>query len=239
MINLSVKGTIDERVINKAKLNAFLIRENNALAVNSANAIGCTVVNIGPEDIAQGKRHLVLGLLWQIIRIGLFSKISLAQNPNIAALCEDGETIDDLMKLTTEELLLRWVNYHLAKSGSAKRIKNFSGDIKDSEAYAILLNQIAPGEAHVDRPEHIISSSDHTKRAEMLLRNADKINCRKFLTAKDIVSGNSKLNLAFVAHLFNTHPALDASDMNFEIYVESREEKSNDLTTKKTRTVER
>ncbi|XP_065654020.1 plastin-3 [Hydra vulgaris] len=226
MINLSVKGTIDERVINKVKLNAFLIRENNALAVNSANAIGCSVVNIGPEDIAQGKRHLVLGLLWQIIRIGLFSKISLAQNPNIAALCEDGETIDDLMKLTTEELLLRWVNYHLAKSGSAKRIKNFSGDIKDSEAYAILLNQIAPGEAHVDRPEHIISSSDHTKRAEMLLRNADKINCRKFLTAKDIVSGNSKLNLAFVAHLFNTHPTLDASDMNFEIYVESREEKT-------------
>ena len=69
MINLSVKGTIDERVINKVKLNAFLIRENNALAVNSANAIGCTVVNIGPEDIAQSKKHLVLGLLWQIIRV--------------------------------------------------------------------------------------------------------------------------------------------------------------------------
>jgi plastin-1 len=39
--------------------------------------------------------------------------------------------------------------------------------------------------------------------------NADKLGCRKFLTPKSLVAGNPKLNLAFVAHLFNTHPGLD------------------------------
>lgn len=42
-----------------------------------------------------------------------------------------------------------------------------------------------------------------------MLTNADKLGCRKFLTPKSLVAGNPKLNLAFVAHLFNTHPGLD------------------------------
>lgn len=69
MINISVPKTIDERTINKGKLNAFKIHENQILVVNSANAIGCSVVNIGAEDLTKGKEHLILGLLWQIIRV--------------------------------------------------------------------------------------------------------------------------------------------------------------------------
>ncbi|XP_057297858.1 plastin-3-like isoform X1 [Hydractinia symbiolongicarpus] len=229
MINLSAPKTIDERAVNKGRLNAFLIQENNILVTNSAQAIGCTVVNIAAEDISRGKHHLMLGLLWQIIRIGLFANITLTANPNIAALLEEGETIEDLMKLTPEELLLRWVNYHLRKSGSMKRINNFSGDIKDSEAYAILLNQISPQEFGVDRPERVMSVGDHTKRAELILKNADKINCKKFLTPREICNGNAKLNLAFVANLFNHFPALDDADIEdveIEDYEESREEKT-------------
>ena len=61
-----------------------------------------------------------------------------------------GETLEDLMALSPEEILLRWFNYHLEKAGSKRRVNNFSGDIKDSECYTILLNQIAPEEAGVD-----------------------------------------------------------------------------------------
>jgi plastin-1 len=41
------------------------------------------------------------------------------------------------------------------------------------------------------------------------LDNADRLDCRKFLTPTSLVAGNPKLNLAFVANLFNTHPGLD------------------------------
>lgn len=47
------------------------------------------------------------------------------------------------------------------------------------------------------------------QRAEQVLDNADKLQCRKFLTPTSLVAGNPKLNLAFVANLFNTHPGLD------------------------------
>jgi len=95
LINASVKGTIDERAINKAnKLNAFKITENQNLVVNSAKAIGCSVVNIGANDLVAGKVHLVLGLIWQIIRIGLMSAINLKNHPYLIRLLEEGETLD-------------------------------------------------------------------------------------------------------------------------------------------------
>lgn len=48
------------------------------------------------------------------------------------------------------------------------------------------------------------------RRAEVMLQQADKLGCRSFLTPKDVVDGVYKLNLAFVANLFNNHPALHA-----------------------------
>ena len=77
MINLSAPDTIDERAVNKAKagkaLSIYKIHENMMLALNSARAIGCNIVNIGAEDLEKGKAHLVLGVLWQIIRVSLLA----------------------------------------------------------------------------------------------------------------------------------------------------------------------
>jgi len=72
MVNRSQGGTIDERALNRGKLNIYKIHENLTLALNSAQAIGCNIVNIGPEDLQTGKPHLVLGLIWQIIRVSKY-----------------------------------------------------------------------------------------------------------------------------------------------------------------------
>lgn len=189
----------------KKDMNTFQKTENQNLVVNSAKAIGCTVVNIGPQDLIDGTHHLVLGLVWQIVRIGLMSQITLANHPELFRLLEPGEDINDLLKLPPEQILLRWMNYHLKNAGSNKRVHNFSSDIKDSEAYTIVLSQIAPNQCDTSP----LNEPDLTKRAELTLQNADKIGCRKFVKPRDIVKGNPKLNLAFVANLFNTCPGLE------------------------------
>lgn len=38
------------------------------------------MVNIGSQDLQEGKPHLVLGLLWQIIKVGLFADIEISRN---------------------------------------------------------------------------------------------------------------------------------------------------------------
>ncbi|XP_073399565.1 plastin-3-like [Dendrobates tinctorius] len=234
MINLSVPDTIDERAINKKKLTPFTIQENLNLALNSASAIGLPVVNIGAEDLKAGKPHLVLGLLWQIIKIGLFADIELSRNEALAALLRDGETLEDLMKLSPEELLLRWANFHLENAGWQK-INNFSTDIKDSRAYFHLLNQIAPkgqkeGEERIDINMSGFSEKDDLKRAEYMLQQAERLGCRQFITPADVVSGNPKLNLAFVANLFNKYPALtkpENQDIDWSLLKgETREERT-------------
>ncbi|KAK7098895.1 plastin-2-like [Littorina saxatilis] len=226
LINHSVPNTIDERTINKQNLSLYRRHENLTLAVNSASAIGCSTVNIGPEDLAAGKPHLVLGLLWQIIRIGLLSDINLAHHPGLVNLLLEGESIEDFMRLSPEQILLRWVNYHLGRAGIDRQIHNFGEDIKDSEAYTYLLHQIAPNGSGVALSP--LGVNDQHQRAECMLQEADKINCRSFVGPSDVVAGNQKLNLAFVANLFNNYPALDkpAEDVELDMREESREEKT-------------
>ena len=69
VINYSCPETIDEQVINKKDLTVDTKHENLTLALNSAQAIGCNIINIDAYDLAKGKPHLVLGLLWQIIQV--------------------------------------------------------------------------------------------------------------------------------------------------------------------------
>ncbi|XP_036006564.1 plastin-1 [Fundulus heteroclitus] len=233
LINLSQPDTIDERVINTKKFTTFTMRENIVLALNSASAIGCTVVSIDAHDLMAGKPHLVLGLLWQIIKVGLFADIEITRNEGLISLLMEGEELEHLMSLSPEELLLRWVNYHLINAGT-ETISNFSADIKDSRAYFYLLDQIAPqdeDEFHMGIKINMagLSERDLERRAELMLQEAAKLDCRQFVSPRDVTSGNSKLNLAFVANLFNMHPGLQKAKYNLDgehIEAETREEKT-------------
>ena len=227
IINHSCPDTIDERAINTKPATIYAKVENLTLALNSARSIGCNVVNIDAHDLMKGKQHLVLGLLWQIIRLGLFKQITLDQCPGLANLLSEGEKLEELMKLSPEAILLKWVNHQLERSGVPRRIANFTTDIKDSEAYTHLLYQIAPLELGVSKEG--LMESDLANRAETMLQQADKLGCRSFISPSDVVEGVYKLNLAFVANLFNNHPAMDASKIDLEDYVnveESREERT-------------
>lgn len=53
-----------------------------------------------------------------------------------------------------------------------------------------------------------LQEKDDIKRAECMLDQADRLGCRQFVMPADVVRGNPKLNLAFVANLFNKYPAL-------------------------------
>ena len=70
-MNLSCPDTIDERTINTKNLTLYTKHENLTLALYSAQSIGCNIVNIDAHDLTKGKPHLVLGLLWQIIRVSV------------------------------------------------------------------------------------------------------------------------------------------------------------------------
>ncbi|VVA17478.1 PREDICTED: fimbrin-2 [Prunus dulcis] len=214
LINVAVPGTIDERAINtKTSLNPWERNENHTLCLNSAKAIGCTVVNIGTQDLVEARPYLVLGLISQIIKIQLLADLNLKKTPQLVELVDDSKDVEELLGLPPEKVLLKWMNFHLKKAGYEKQVTNFSSDVKDGEAYAYLLNALAPehsGPAALDK-------KDPTERANLILEQAEKLDCKRYLTPKDIVEGSPNLNLAFVAQIFHHRNGLttDSKTMSF------------------------
>ena len=224
---------VNSRALNQNPQNHFQQLENINLALNSATSIGCITTNQDVTGILKKTPYLVMGLLWQIIRKGLFSDIDLKKSPEIfdklRALLNPDESLSALQALTPEKLLLRWVNYQLSlnKNYSGKLVTNFSTDIKDSTVYQNLLQQLGSYEGLVLTPN--LSEQCLHKRAIHTLKLAEKLDCNAFVTPKDIEAGNSKLNTAFVANLFNKKLCLNKLDEDIEdeseIYIETAEEK--------------
>lgn len=207
LINDSAPETIDERVLNVGKsLNPFKMTENINVAINSAKAIGCSVVNIGPVDILEGREHLILGLVWQVIKVGLLAKISLQFHPELTRLLGDGETLEDFLKLPADAILLRWFNFQLKRANVNRKVTNFGEDLVDSECYLHLLNILSPENCP---KKAALSETNLELRAEAVVTNAQSIGCDKYVSVGSILKANHKLNLAFVANLFNHFPGLE------------------------------
>jgi len=204
-LNKVKPGLIPEHNIRNPPKNKFEQLDNHNLALNAARQLGLVVVNVGSEDLNNGVPNLTLGLIWQIVRYQLLSKVNIEQHPEISALIEREEDTKAFVELPPEVTLLRWVNYHLARAGGMRRVYSFADDLKDSENYTVLLNQIAPECCGLEP----LNEPDLHRRAEAMLQNASKLGCRKFLTPDTVVSGNENLNMAFVAALFDARPALD------------------------------
>ena len=207
LINKAQDGTIDERVINKKEnMNIFQQVENLNLAISAAKSIGLNCIGLSYDSIMDGKNFImVLGLMWQVVKLVVMRNIQLKQHPELIRLLNPGEQLADLLKLSPEQLLLRWFNYHLKQANYEKKINNFSGDVKDSEKYTILLNQLNRNLCD----KSALQESDKIKRAKKVIDNSKKLGAESYITPEDIVAGNSKLNTLFVASIFNAYPGLE------------------------------
>lgn len=199
LINLAQHDAIDERAINtKDNMNVYQKTENQNLVINAAKSIGCQIINIGSFDLIEGKPILVLGLVWQIIRIQLLGQISLRNVPELVLLLNEGESMADFLKLPPEVILMRWLNYHLRKANSPRVCTNFGSDMTDSEIYSTVLNRLNASLCPVIEPGEPIT------RASKVIDHCKRLGVEVFIKSKDIVEGNKKLNVSLVAQLFNT-----------------------------------
>ena len=83
-----------------------------------------------------------------------------------------------------------------------------------------VMNQLDPNRCKLDG----LSERDDVTRAEIMLNNSFALGCDEVVGPNDIVKGNEKVNIIFVAELFNTKHGLDDTDIVIE--EDSREERA-------------
>lgn len=204
---------IDTRAINKqAHMNVYQIKENLQLGIAAAKGLGIKLVGVDSNDFINKTPHLILGCLWQAIRLVLSQKITLKDTPEIMRLAEEGESLQDLQKLAPETILIRWINYHLAKAGQERRISNLGKDLSDSFALFHVLNRLDDKLCPLDG----INDESLETRAEKMIANSLALGVPDVVRPRDIVTGNVKVNTLFVSYIFNTKHGLE--DLTKEEY---------------------
>ena len=99
------------------------------------------LVGINDTAFLEKNKLLILSVLTQLVKVISVKSIDLNNCEELYRLLKEGETIEDLKKLKPEDILIRWVNYHLTKAGKeGKHIKNLGGDLKDGTVMTYVLN---------------------------------------------------------------------------------------------------
>lgn len=204
LLNEIDKDAVDMRTVNKgSNLNVYKIRENLNLALTACTGL-IQVMGIGAGDFLEKTPHLVLGVMWQVARLIAIGKVQLKDCPEIMRLATEDEELKDLQALKPEQILIRWVNFHLKQSGQEMKITNLGKDLADSKALIYVIDQLSE-----KADKSAIDEADDKKRAELMIASATDMGVEDIVSARDIVRGNAKVNTLFVAELFNTKHGLE------------------------------
>lgn len=200
------EACIDDRAINRqANMNVYQVKENLKMGIAACKGLGIKMIGIDSNDFINKVPHMILGCLWQSIRLALTKKISLKDTPEIMKLAEEGEELKDLLKLTPETILIRWLNYHLKKAGQDKKVTNLGKDLADSTVLFHVLNQLDADKCPLDG----INDEDLSARATKMITNSQALGVPDIVRPNDIVTSNVKVNTIFVANIFNTKHGLE------------------------------
>eukprot|EP01112_Ceratiomyxa_fruticulosa_P022221 TRINITY_DN8075_c0_g1_i4.p1 TRINITY_DN8075_c0_g1~~TRINITY_DN8075_c0_g1_i4.p1 ORF type:complete len:491 (+),score=115.86 TRINITY_DN8075_c0_g1_i4:335-1807(+) len=236
LLNKAVPGTIDERVLKLRPKKKTDLVQNHNLCLNSGMAIGCSLppsMSLGlSQSLLQGQVTPVLDYCFEVLRVGMASKVDLGHCKELIQLKEGEETAKQFRNLPIDTILLRWLNYHLKKEGLPVAT-NFED--KDCTRYVALLNQLFP---EICEKDALLQEKDLEKRAQMILANVlPKAKCPVLLSPKMLLSGDPKLSSVQLGLLFSVKHGLaalkesESKQIQQEILVEfdaegSREERA-------------
>ena len=172
--------------------------ENTKIALNFIQQDGVKLVNIGPEDIVDGKLNLILGLLWTLIL-----KYQITKNK-----------VD-----SSEDALLKWVNSKIQKN----KVKNFSEDWNDGNALCELISVLEPSALTMDEADKEDAGVDRIRKAEKIA--AEKMNIPAIIEPEDM-GAESPDKLSVMAYVsYYRHYEADKANRAKE---EKKEEKSDE-----------
>mmetsp|Transcript_34981 Transcript_34981/g.65293 ORF Transcript_34981/g.65293 Transcript_34981/m.65293 type:complete len:1347 (+) Transcript_34981:117-4157(+) len=220
LVNAAAPGAVHDRALlrdvttayGEAPLTDEQRRENLVTVLTAAkDSLGLVeLAEVSPDLFMACSDHTgALDVMWSVVSAGVLKNITIQHWPELVLLLEDDEEMDSMLLMTAEEVLSRWVNYHLVKADDyrRRRLEDWAQDLADSECYALLLKQLMGIAGTVADPALLefgytcrLSVED---KAEAILVAAAMLGVEPILSAQNITSGHVDLNVLFVGQLFN------------------------------------
>ncbi|OIR58176.1 MAG: fimbrin-like protein [Amphiamblys sp. WSBS2006] len=198
--NVKIQITSSGTITGKSIKDVYEVRENLHKFFSAMKKTHIVIVNIGEDDVLTMNRTLVLGLVWQMIRGYLSTKINSEQNREVVSSLVSEK--DGVSVMKEEEILIRWVNRNL--EGTELAVRNLSGDFSDSRVVLCLLERLFP---HLVKQEEVCSvlagGYSEEARAEKTLELVGRVSQVDFITPAALVSGNEKIIFTLVVFLFD------------------------------------
>jgi len=176
---------------NQSKLSRFKQVENCNYAVDLAKQNGLHMVGIQGADITDGTKTLVLGLVWQLMRMSITKTLT---------------SISGKGRPVTDTEILKWANTTAQKAKpGVKPIRSFKDPSLTTGLFFLdLLEALRPG---IVDPSLVIQVNeagpyeDRRQNAKLAISIARKMNALIFLVPEDIVDVRPRLIMTFVGSL--------------------------------------
>jgi plastin-1 len=239
LVNVVAPSSIDLRALNldSAKEGAlvpwtmragkggappyFPCRENIEMALSAAeSSAGARLPkHVTATAIEAGIAPAISDFLWALLKLHVTASLRAQQadaaSAVVARLALDGETADDVARLSPEKLILRWVNFQLARApggcGLAGRVDSFGAALADGVALCALLRVVSPElSSDIPQTDSAVRAAGPTESVTQALSTAYGAGVSQWFTVEAITEGNARLQLAFLALLFSVAPGLQA-----------------------------
>ena len=184
-------GTVTWKRVSRpregAELSRFKMIENTNYAVDLAKAKGLHVVGIQGADITDGTRTLILGLVWQVMRLNI--------TKTLASLDSSGRGVSD-------QDMLKWANGTLQKAGKKTTIRSFRDpSVANATFFLDLLDSLRKGIVDYSLVEAGATEDERKLNAKLAISIARKLGALIFLVPEDIVELRQRLILTFIGSL--------------------------------------
>jgi len=178
---------------NQSTLSRFKRVENCNYSVELGKQNGMHLVGIQGADIVDGSKKLVLGLVWQLMRMSI--------TKTLQSLSKGGQG-----RPVSDQEILKWANTTVQKTKpTARAVRSFKDSSLTTAIFFLdLLEALRPGIVDPSLVINVSETGDYESRrqnAKLAISIARKINAVIFLVPEDIVDIRPRLIMTFVGSL--------------------------------------
>jgi plastin-1 len=183
-------GIVFWKKVEMKPTNKFKKVTNNNYVILLGKQLKFSLVGLGGEDIHDGKKKLVLGLVWQMMRYHTLKFLAQVQAERFG-----GGPVND-------QDLIKWANESVRKAGRSTSMVNFQDKTLNNGLFFLdLLYSVESRIIDWDLVTAGNNPSDSLLNAKYAISIARKLGATIFLLPEDVVEVKPKMIMTFVASI--------------------------------------